>query len=161
MNEFEAYLKYVALKNHFKGTQDYFKYNGAVNVTVDSYKKRNDKAFFRKLAKRHDPEGFLIANFITNTNYWVGDLDVADSNYNQWVKRTQNLRYYVLEDIKKLPDLKTALKPSKKQLPPFLQMYLNGTISIETITILIHAFSLRGYWIRHWAIMSSGKISKR
>ena len=46
---FDAYKTYLALKRHFTSDYDYFKYNGKVRAGVESFLKRNDKFFFRKL----------------------------------------------------------------------------------------------------------------
>ena len=40
---FKAYKLYLAVKNHFTTSYDYFKYNGKVNAKEDSFLKRRDK----------------------------------------------------------------------------------------------------------------------
>ena len=51
MTDFEAYLQFLALKLHFTSDHyDYFKYNGKHNASLESYDKRTDKRFFKRLA---------------------------------------------------------------------------------------------------------------
>ena len=73
---FDAYKTYLALKRHFTSDYDYFKYNGKVRAGVESFLKRNDRFFFRKLAKKYDDKelvDFFVSNFIVSDN-WIGNL---------------------------------------------------------------------------------------
>ena len=48
-----AYLLFLALRTHFtKAKYDFFQMNGKLRANKESYLKRNDKAFFEKLADR-------------------------------------------------------------------------------------------------------------
>jgi hypothetical protein len=76
MNEFECYSTYTALKLHFTSDYDYFKYNGKCNVTLESFNKRRERFFFKKLSREYpDPElrDFLVSNFLNDINMWIGD----------------------------------------------------------------------------------------
>ena len=53
---FDAYKTYLAIKQHFTSGYDYFKYNGKVKAKIESFLKRKDKFFFRKLQKRYDKD---------------------------------------------------------------------------------------------------------
>lgn len=65
---FEAYQKFLALHSHFyQDNYDYFKYNKKVRASYERFLNRNDKYFFRKLAKQEDLEGYIVANIIYNT----------------------------------------------------------------------------------------------
>ena len=53
MTEFEAYCQFLALKLHFTTDHyDYFKYNGKHNATPESFDKRTDKRFFKRLVRK-------------------------------------------------------------------------------------------------------------
>ena len=56
---FDAYKVYLALKQHFTSNYDYFKYNGKVRAGEESFLKRNDRFFFRKLSKKYDKEELI------------------------------------------------------------------------------------------------------
>ena len=65
MTDYEAYLNYLALKLHFDGKYDYFKYGGKTSATIESFKKRKDKHQFAKLARKLSDEQiseYFIAN---------------------------------------------------------------------------------------------------
>jgi hypothetical protein len=62
---FSAYVKYLAFKRHFTtDSYDYFKYNGKVRASIDSFQSRNDSFFFLKLARKDDYENIILANMI-------------------------------------------------------------------------------------------------
>ena len=56
MTDFETYLNYLALKLHFEGKYDYFKYGGKTSATIESFKKRKDKHQFVKLSRKLSDE---------------------------------------------------------------------------------------------------------
>ena len=49
----DAYRTYLAIRNHFKTDYDFFKYNGKMKVSNDSFLKRRDKFFFAKLERKY------------------------------------------------------------------------------------------------------------
>ena len=76
----EAYKTYLAIKNHFKTSYDYFKYNGRVKVTNESFLKRRDKYFFAKLERRYKKNElvyFFVANFMKDEGMWSGSLHTS------------------------------------------------------------------------------------
>ena len=67
MDSFEAYQHYLALKLHFGGEYDYYKYNAKTNASLQAFEKRKDKyQFVRLSSKLSDPEilEYYLANFI-------------------------------------------------------------------------------------------------
>ena len=76
MTPFETYKLFLAIKAHFTNPKyDFFKYNGKVSASLDSFNRRRDKFHFAKLAKHKDPVGYLVSQYITgNFTGWVGDL---------------------------------------------------------------------------------------
>ena len=68
---FEAYKTYLALKRHFTSDYNYFKYNGKIRASEESFLRRNDRFFFRKLSKKYNKEelvDFYVSNFIISNN---------------------------------------------------------------------------------------------
>jgi hypothetical protein len=53
-NGFTAYSEYLAIKRHFTTKYDYFKYNGKVNVSKESFESRRDAYQFQRLSKKKD-----------------------------------------------------------------------------------------------------------
>ena len=105
---FDAYKTYLALKRHFTSDYDYFKYNGKVRAGVESFLKRNDKFFFRKLAKKYDDKelvDFFVSNFIVSDN-WIGNLisQESEDNYVRFKKRRESLSYHFDNELHWLVD---------------------------------------------------------
>ena len=91
---FDVYKTYLALKRHFNSDRyNYFNYsfkNRGVSARYTTYQNRNDRYFFENLAKelkKHEEvEGFLVSNFVYNSNMWVGEMygDEAKRTHNKW-----------------------------------------------------------------------------
>src|ERR1700735_5669668 len=70
-----AYREYVAIKNHFATSYDYFRYGGILkNVNQQAYNARADAYYFEKLADHHDVPGLLVAHLVENPQTWIGDI---------------------------------------------------------------------------------------
>jgi hypothetical protein len=140
MNPFEAYMKYLAMKQHFtqKG-YDYFKYNGKTNASVASFETRKDKYFFHKLSKKDDVENFLMVNLIDNPQVWIGELfnESADKKYLDWKKQQESLSYLFKTELNALDeDLNKNFAIDDGQHPYILKQYLRKNISLDTFVIM-------------------------
>lgn len=140
MQPFDAYKLFLAIKNHFtKESYDYFKYNGKVTASFNSFLARKDKYYFSKLTKKDDLIGFLVSNFLEKEKIgWVGDLmmDDCDDVYRKWLARQQNLSYLIKEDLGKIEDLKQALRVTDGQHPVLLRMLMQREIIPETLLVI-------------------------
>lgn len=142
MTPFEAYQTYVALKNHFtQKSYDFFKYNGKVKVTYNTFDRRKDKYFFNKLAKNKNIMNYLLANFVDgDINQWIGDIvtdQQADTTYTKWLARQESLTYRYKTDLSRLkPEFDYNLKVEDNQHPYLLILYLQNQICIETLIII-------------------------
>ena len=152
MTDYEAYLKYCALKRHFQSiSYDYFKYKGKVKASYESFEKRSDRIFFTKLAKHKDIMGFLVANLVIEDK-WVGDLvneQVAEKAYKDWLKRKESLSYVFKSDLDKLDGLIDSLKVVDNQHPILFKKYLSKEICAETLIIINHIQRYFGYWSKN------------
>lgn len=151
MDAFDAYKLYVSLKNHFtQKTYDYFKYNGQVRASKDSFDKRHDKYQFHKLSKRKDLLGFLVSNFVFNSDAWVGDMlqnEKSETHYLKYLKYKESITYQFTEDLDKLnSDFNSNFKVIDGQHPPLLKKYLQGGLNIETMIILNELIGFMPYW---------------
>lgn len=149
---FEAYKKYLALKNHFtKPSYDYFKYDGHVRATPTTFESRKDKYFFYKLSKQKNLEQFLVASFIElGTTHWIGDLMEnmkITNSYAKWLKRQESLSYQFNNDLSQLDDnYNENFKVIDGQHPKLLKLYLQKTVCIETVIILDTITPFLKYW---------------
>lgn len=147
---YEAYQLYVAIKNHFHTSYDFFKYNGKVKVQFTSFEVRKDKYFFSKLQKHSDPLGLLVSNFVDDPNIWIGDIvsfDTSQEVYLKWKKRQDSITYTYQEDLKNLAhDPDESLRVSNGQHPKLLKMLIGTTIYPETVILLNSQLNFFPYW---------------
>lgn len=146
MEAIDAYRTYLAIKNHFTlDTYDYFKYNKKSKVSLDTFLKRKDKIFFAKLGNRKDAylESFLVANFLYQTNIWVGELlsDECEDRYKNWKRRQESLSYHFKNEMEFVSDLSAEefnelFHSVNGNHPEIIQKYVRKEISLETLCIL-------------------------
>ena len=150
MDAFEAFQKYLALKQHFtKEGYDYFKYGGKVTAKISSFETRKDKYLFHKLSKKKDVEGYLVANLIVKENTWVRDLidGEAEQVYLDWLKRQQSITYIFENDVCKMEDnLEDNILIKDKIYPHILSLYFQHEICIESLIIIDDILKVFKYW---------------
>ena len=140
MSPVETYQSYLALKLHFEGKYDYFKYGGKTSASEASFEKRKDKYKFVKLSQKlSDPQilDYYLANFIRGKE-WIGDFD--QKNWLEHKKVNQSLEYVYENDIEKLLTLvenfDILFKVDAGNHPKLVKAYLGKKISLETLVIL-------------------------
>lgn len=145
LSAFDTYCLFFALRNHFTQEKyDYFKYNGKLKFSKDSFASRKDRIQFQKLSRQYNEDelkDFILANILAG-KIWPVDflMDDAHDNYMAYLKRKQSISYIfdnemdnLLKDAK-LP--KDVIKIKKNEYPKIINYYLQNSISIETIAIL-------------------------
>jgi hypothetical protein len=137
---YETYCLYLALKQHFTVDRyDFFKYNGKTkNVSKDSFLARRDRFQFERLARMcEEPITHIIVNLLRDKT-WVGDMldDDAFDSALQYVKKIQSMSYQFKNEIEKYDSLKDLFKMQDNGYPMFMNEYMRGDISFETIIIL-------------------------
>lgn len=154
-----AYKTYLAIRNHFNTDYDYFKYNGKLKVSNDSFLKRRDKFFFAKLERNYrgsELEYFFVANFIDNDNNWSGSLVGSESEmkYKKWKKRIESLKYNFKTECEKIQneiDYKDItfdefFRVLDSNHPRLLGWQLGGHISLETFAIIDKVINFTKQW---------------
>lgn len=148
MNEFDVYREYLALKRHFNSTHfDYFKYSGKLKFSVDSFEKRKDKHFFKKLAKEKDPKNIILSNLL-DSDKWIGEISYnqeAQDVYFKWMKVNQSLTYIFEKELSKIENLKNDIKVDGSH-PELLKKYYRKEIQLETLIILVDVCRCYSYW---------------
>ena len=155
---FDTYKTYLALKQHFTSDYDFFKYKGKIRASEESFLRRNDKFFFRKLAKKYNNNElieFFISNFIVSDN-WIGNLmsQESEENYIKWKKFHEALSYNVHGELCIYVDYCSTHNMEANQLllvedgnhPILLKFLLQKKISLETIIILDDILKFIRYW---------------
>jgi hypothetical protein len=146
---FIAYKDYLAIKRHFISSYDYFKYNGKVNVSLDSFMFRKDTYLFQKLSKKRDYKNLILSNIVLNSKLWIGSLleETANEVYLEWKKRTDAITHHVQESLQKLDtNFRTNFVSIQGQYPHIIDLYMQKEISLETLTILTKLTNSSKYW---------------
>lgn len=147
---YEVYIKYLAMKKHFTtDSYDYFKYNGKVRASMDTFRTRNDSYFFTKLAKREDFLNLMLANMLVKPNIWIRELldEESNSRYIEWKKRQESLSYTFKTELKNLKeDYQQNFISRDGQHPYIMTLYNQRQISLETFTILTASANIFSYW---------------
>jgi len=155
----DAYRTYLAIRNHFKTDYDFFKYNGKMKVSNDSFLKRRDKFFFAKLERKYRKNElvyFFTANFIKDEGMWSGALVGSESEkvYQEWLKYAESLKYNFRLDCEKIQDdldsknlkFDDLFTINNNSHPMLLSKLLGGHISIETFSIMDIILSFTTRW---------------
>ena len=155
---FEAYKTYLALKRHFTSDYNYFKYNGKIRASEESFLRRNDRFFFRKLSKKYNKEelvDFYVSNFIISNN-WVGNLvsQESEDNYVQYKRRRESLSYHFDAELRGVIDhcrdrnleLNKLLLVEDNNHPLLLKFLLQKKISIDTLIIMDSVLKFLSHW---------------
>lgn len=153
MTPFEVYVTYLSLKRHFSSNYDYFKYQGKIRCSLDSYKKCSNRFFFEKLSRKKNAQeivDFFVSNFISSDNpstVWIGDIvKNGESIYKEYKRVKESLSYIFEEDLKTLTNqlhLYEVIKINGSKHPPLLKNLLNNTIKFETLYILVECLKLK------------------
>lgn len=147
---FKVYIDYLALKKHFTtDTYDYHKYNGKVRASFDKFRTRKDIFFYYKLSTNSDYRGVLISNIIKNPNIWIRDIldDSGQKIYHEWLKRKESLSYIFKLELNHLHEnWPSNFQVKDGQHPHLITLYLQGKISLETLTILARSANIFAYW---------------
>lgn len=154
LDAFQCYKLYISIKTHFNNPKyDYFEKRGKVRATRQAFEKRNDKAFFYRIAKQYQKkevlEKFFVANFIENNAMWIGDAVESEATdvYTAWRGRTDSIGYLFKNDMEvllsKIPGKTVAhiFFVEDGQHPILFKSLLEGEISFETFTIMLNMVS--------------------
>ena len=140
---YNAYVTYLAVRQHFTSDYDYFKYNGKVKANQDSFLKRRDKFFFAKIDKKYDKKEllyFFVSNFVDHEDVWSGNLvsDKSEHIFNEWKKRIQSLAYNFKEQCETLFDeqFDEVFEVQEYSHPLLLRKFMQREVQPETMVIL-------------------------
>ena len=157
---FDVYKIYLGVKLHFTSkSYDYIKYGGKVNAKLETFTKRKDRYFFHKLSTKYgqtDILDFFIANFLTDSKGWIGNLLQRDGKdvYMEYKKRKEAFTYNFRSDCISINDdfndrgisFNDGLQPPNGQHPRLLQLLLQKKIGYQTAVVLEHFLSFVKNW---------------
>ena len=167
MTGYEVYLCYLAMKQHFSNPNyDFFQYGGKVSAKEETYKKRNDYWFFETLARKltkEEIQKYMLATFIqaeNPTKVWVGDIKRdGRARYLAQQKQMDRLAYEVSQDCDTVVDYLEKNRRTFNWLfetkrtydshPALLKLYINKSISLETLLIYDQILGYISQWDKH------------
>lgn len=151
MSSFDVYCYYIAMKLHFSddNNYDFHKFNGQVKkLTPDTYTKRKDVRMFKLFFKRRrsDWKFFMLSAFASGikdpSRVYILDLlenEEFNTEYNRFSKYHSAMYHYFESDMQRVIErgtLNEILKWNKDEPCILLNMWQEGDVNIETITIL-------------------------
>ena len=160
VNGFDVYKIYLAVKLHFTtDSYDYHKYEGKVNCKLETFTKNNARYFFHKLGTKYSKDDilcFFVANFLSDSNKWIGDLTRNDGQdvYFDWKKRNEAFDYHFRSDcvyiandfnVKHL-SFDDGFNSFGGQHPRFFQLVLSKNISYESAVVFNEILSYSKRW---------------
>ena len=156
MTGYEAFCLFSSLKLHFtQESYDYFKYGGKSRTSIDAFENKKDKWFFYKLSRRFSNDDqardFLVANFLHDSNVWIGNLlrEDSDIHYRARQKVIQSLSYTFTNEIGSIMNQENpndSLMVQDGEYPKLLTKLLHNEISIETVCILNSILKFLPMW---------------
>lgn len=145
MDGFEVYKTYLALKLHFsKDNYNFFTFNGKSRASLQSFEKRKDKYFFKKIGLKYNEKeivNFLLSHFIEDDNCWIGNISVNKSKtYTEWNNKIQSMSFVFQNEMDALSDIEedfdSLFRVKNGQHPIILKEHLAGNVSLESMVIL-------------------------
>ena len=158
----KAYQTFMAIRLHFTGSYDYFKYGGKTRK-IDEAKivNRRDFHFYRRLERRYKDDelvNYFVSNFVSGNNAsWIGDMITpgAESNFKKWKMRQESFGYMFKQEVigmmpigefdKKLW-MDHLLVPKDNAHPQLLRSYFAKRVSIETMIAMDDVLSFTSKW---------------
>lgn len=110
MTGFEVYQMYLSLKLHFsKDSYDYFKFQGKTKASQQSFDKRKDSYFFKKLAVRFERDKiqeYFLSNFVSDNRGYIKEIirPSGEIIYQDWKKKHENFVDIFKEELFHLLD---------------------------------------------------------
>lgn len=151
----QAYKTYLAITRHFNSSYDYFKYIGKIKVKDETFLKRRDKFFFKKLQKKHknDLPAFLVSIIISGKSAAPALVcnEESEEIYMAWKKRQESLTYMFkkeMESLKELTEkgLNKLLHVPPNEHPELLHLHLNRNLSAEAMIMMDAAMNFFPFW---------------
>jgi hypothetical protein len=146
---YKAYVYYIALKRHFTSSYDFFKYNGKVKSSLETFKTKSDAYFFVKTARKQDYKNIILANIVKNPNVWVGEIsdDSGMETYTEWKRRNESLGYIFELELQQFDDdIRRNFVSNDGETPKVIHLHLARKISPETFSIVCHLTNAYAFW---------------
>jgi hypothetical protein len=157
----DCYRTYLAMKQHFTNPKfDFFQYDGKVKASEQKYQERTDFYFFETMARKltdQEVKEYLLASFISSSEpskVWIGDIKRSGKDcWLAWQKQRQSEQYLVDQDLDRLVQCMEEKGHTFNNLfetvgghPPLLKLFIQRSISLDTIIILDMVLGFMKQW---------------
>lgn len=165
MEPYDAYTTMIAVKTHFSSGYDYFKYNGIVSATKESFLISKKKYAFVKLSRNWEETElpyFLALTFMNHGKaIWVSEVNKnltytkEFTNWKNWQEqRMENFRsdltiIQTKYKIETLDHFAKMMSAKDLQMPKIFVEYEERSIDLSTLIILDHQLDLFKTWNTH------------
>lgn len=160
MNGYEAFKIYQAVRLHFTGSYDYFKYGGKTKATQEGFERRKDKYLFHKVARLYNDDEmhlFFAVNFTKrDSKTWINGLlgEEASEVYDQWKAWQMERVINFTNDLKTISEyieknntsFVNIIRCKDGQFPDLLTLQMQGEISLDSLVILNYYMKLMEAW---------------
>ena len=161
MTGLDCYRTYLAMKQHFTNPKfDFFQYDGKVKASEKKYQERTDFYFFETMARKltdQEVKEYLLASFISSSEpskVWIGDIKRSGKDcWLAWQKQRQSEQYLVNQDLDRLVQCMEEKGHTFNNLfetmgghPPLLKLFIQRSISLDTIIILDMVLGFMKQW---------------
>ena len=172
MNPYEVYVTYLALKRHFSTeAYDFFKYQGKIRCSMETFKKSKDRFFFEKLSRKKTPQeiiDFFVSNFIASDNpssLWIGDvIKKGEGIYIESKRIRESMSYIFEQDLKTILEsqhLYEIIKTEGTKHSKLIKLHLNNTLRFESFFILIECLNIQKQYDKTYPDPIWSSISKK
>ena len=147
VNGYEVYKTYLGISRHFNSNSyDYFKYNGKVRCSYNSYLKNRQRFWFEKLGRKYSDKE-IIELFVSNysnsediSKIWIGNLvKEGETLYTDWKRRLQSLSYTFKSEVENVfsgKNFDEMFKIEGNRHPQLIKEHLRKNLSLESLVIL-------------------------
>lgn len=151
MKGFKCYKEYLAIQAHFRqgGDYDYFKYNGRVNASPESFRNHRNFYNFIYLEKKYGDNfyKYYLANLVNNDfKYYIQQLIrnriASHSQYNAWCENINNMGDIFKQETTGL-DIQKSIQCEKRKTPELVRLFVSDQISLETFSIIYFYYDLK------------------
>lgn len=172
MNPYEVYVTYLALKRHFSSdSYDFFKYQGKIRCSMETFKKSKDRFFFEKLSRKKKPQeviDFFVSNFIAMDNpssLWIGDIiKKGEAIYIESKRIRESMSYIFEQDLKSIVEtqhLYDLIKTEGTKHSKIIKLHLNNTLRFESFFILVECLNIQNQYDKTYTDPIWSAISKK
>lgn len=143
MKASEAYMMHVALRAHFIGDYDYFKYHGRANTS--KVKREYNERIYKCLVNtvpHAEIETLLVLHMLEDPHQWIGTI-VSSGKWRKQKKKLLRLHEIYKDDLKTIIEFCTVHNMKLKdvflgdsQYPIVMKLCQQGYIELETLVIL-------------------------